>query len=67
MKEQDGISSPEPTIPIERFAKEKCLNEPRDSELERATINFIKVFKQFEENTRSSGKLRGKNLRSINT
>lgn len=54
MKEQARISSLQPTSPVERFANDNCLNEPRDSELKRRTTNVIKEFKKFKENTKSS-------------
>jgi len=38
--------SPEPTISAERFAKEKCLHEPQDSELKRTSSKYLSSLKK---------------------
>lgn len=67
IKHQARIFSPKTNSPLEMFSNEKYPGEPHSAEFKRRIIDFIKKFKEFDEDTKKySNKIKDKNLRSIN-
>lgn len=66
MNDQASIFPPKLSSPVEMFVNENYLDELQDTEFKRAITNFIKEFKEFEEDTNSSIKSRRKDVRGRN-
>lgn len=55
------------TSPVEMPANEDYLDELQDTGLKRTTINFIKEFKTFKENSKEKLNKRDRHLMKINS
>lgn len=57
MKYQANIFSLKPTSPVEMFTKEKYLDEHQEVKFKIMTINFMKEFRIFKAQKKTSMKL----------
>lgn len=54
MKDQDSISPIKPTSPMEVFPNNNYLDKLQDTEFIRTVINFVKQFKEFQEDMKNT-------------